>query len=109
MANKLNRNPIVLDTFSSIINFAKQFPDGMKINSIEWSKPTSTDHTFTILAGGASGPEVFAEQCYVATASIMKQFNGAWLDPLYFAVAAGNEKASGKIIITLEQEVPQNF
>lgn len=109
MANKLNRNPIVLDTFTGVIDFAKQFPDGMKINSIEWSKPTSTDHTFKILAGGVDGPPVFDEQCYVATASIMKQFNGAWVDPLYFAVAAVNEKASGTIIITLEQDVPQNF
>jgi len=109
MANKLNRNPIVLDTFSSAIDFSKQFPYGMKISSIEWSKPTSTDHTFTILAGGSSGNEIFAEQCYVATASIMKTFNGSWVDPLYFAVAANNEKASGKIIITLDQDVPQNF
>jgi hypothetical protein len=95
---------IHLDTFTAVINFADIFPKGMKINSIEWSKPTSTDHTFTILAGGSSGLPVFKEQCTVANQSIIKYFKGKWLKPLYLAIAAANEKASGEIIITLDMD-----
>ena len=98
----LTTNPIVLDTFTSVIDFSDEYPNGLKIVSIEWSKPTSTNHTFQILAGGSGGTEIFDEQCSVATQSLIKYLkgeHGVWTPPLYFAVAAGNEKASGKIII----------
>ncbi len=109
MANIRNRNPIVLDTFTAIIDFVTQFPNGMKLNSIEWSKPTNTSHTFQVLSGGSSGPAVFDEQCTTANASIIKYFHGQWVKALYLAVAAGNEKASGTLIITLDMDVPQHW
>ena len=104
MANSSLYNKVVhLDTFSAIIDFADIYPNGMKLHSIEWSRPTSTDHTFTILTGGSSGPAIFREQCTTANQSVIKYFQGGvWVEPLYFAVAASNEKASGHIIITLE-------
>lgn len=104
MSNSLYTNPIVLDTFSAIIDFSTQFPQGMKISSIEWSKPTNVAHTFQILAGGSSGPAVFDEQCTTANQSVIKYFREQWLNALYFAVAAGNEKASGTIIIHLAMD-----
>ena len=95
---------IHLDTFSAIIDFADIFPKEMRIDSIEWSRPTNTAHTFTILAGGSGGLPIFREQCTVANQSIIKYFRNRWVKPLYLAVAAGNEKQSGEIIIMLAQD-----
>lgn len=98
----LTASPIVLDTFTSVIDFADIYPNGLKIVSIDWVKPTNTSHTFTILAGGSGGKAIFEVQCVTATQNIIKYLkgeHGVWTPPLYFAVAGGNEKASGKIII----------
>jgi hypothetical protein len=105
MANSiLSGNIIHLDTFSAIIDFSDVRPRGMKLNSIEWSQPSNVAHTFTILEGGSGGPAVFKERCTSANQSIIKYFYGKWVKPLYLAVAAGNEKASGEIIIILDMD-----
>jgi len=104
MANVLTGNPIVLDTFSSAIDLSDYFPNGMEIISIEWSMPTDTSHTFTILAGGSSGSAIFRAQCTTANQNIIKYLSGehgVTTKPLYLAAAAGNEKQSGQIIIHL--------
>ena len=95
---------IHLDTFSSVVDFDTHFPKGMRLQSIEWAQPSNTAHTFTILAGGSSGLPVFKERCTVANQSIIKYFHGKWVKPLYLAAAAGNEKQSGEIILTLKQD-----
>lgn len=102
MANLFIGNPMDLDTFTSAIDFSTAFPNGMRLNSIEWSKPTSTDHTCYLQAGGSSGPKIFDEQCTVANQSIIKYFHGEWVKALYIPVAAGNLLASGTLKITLK-------
>jgi hypothetical protein len=105
MANSiLKQSTIYLDTFSSVIDFANVYPKGMKLNAIIWVVPTNVAHTFTILEGGASGTPIFEARCTTQNQGVVEYFHGAWKKPLYFAVAAGNEKASGKIIILLDMD-----
>ena len=105
MANSILSGSVIhLDTFSAIIDFATIRPHGMKINSIEWSQPSNTAHTFTILEGGSGGPAVFKERCTSQNQSIIKYFDGKWVKPLYLAAATGNDKASGEIIIQLDMD-----
>ena len=101
MANIYDKNVMVIDTFTAALDFADAFPEGMKVQSIEWSKPTNTSHTAKVQAGGSSGPAIFDEQCTTANQSIIKYFHGEWVKSLYIPVAAGNLFASGTLIIVL--------
>jgi hypothetical protein len=103
MANIYESNPIVIDTFTSNIDFSTLMPEGMKLNSIEWSKPTNVAHLAQVKAGGSSGPDIFNEQCTTANGSIIKYFHGAWVKPIYIPKAASNLWASGSLIITLDK------
>jgi len=105
MANSFTTNPIVLDDFSSVIDFADVFPGKRKISlqAIEWAGPTTVGHTFQVLAGGANGVPIFDETCTVADDSIKSDYNNCKpFAPLYLTAASGNEKASGKLLIFLK-------
>lgn len=100
MANSFS-NPIVLDTFSAVIDVVSDmgFKSGtkLKINSIEWQTPTTTDHT-ALITDKVSGRVIFSEKCVVPNQSIIKYFHGAWVDNLYIAISG---VGSGSIIVTL--------
>lgn len=103
MANSLSTNPVIVDTFTSAIDFSDYpYSSQRVIDSIEWAKPTSTSHTFQILSGGSGGLPIFDEQCTTANDSKIKYFKTRTLNELYLAVASGNEKASGYLIIILQ-------
>ena len=100
MANSYVTNPIVLDTFTSVVDlcssmgFATDTP--IYVKSIEWQTPTSTAHT-ALITDKVSGTEIFSEQCTTPNQSIIKYYN-AWLKNLYIAISG---VGSGKISITL--------
>lgn len=101
MANSFTGNPIVLDTFSSIIDVCSSmgFATGtpLKINYIEWQVPTTAGHT-AVITDAVSGNDVFNETCITNNQSIIKYFDGAWVKNLYIAVSG---VGSGKILIML--------
>jgi hypothetical protein len=101
MANQYGTNPIVLDTFSSLIDLASScgFAPGtpFKVNSIEWQTPTTVGHT-ALITDKASGNTIFSETATVANQSVIKYFYGAWVTNLYIA-SSGVQ--SGVIVITL--------
>lgn len=101
MANDYTGNPIVLDTYSAVIDVCSElgFATGtkLKVAQIEWQTPTSTAHT-ALISTYASGRPVFSEQCTTANQSIIK-YNLGWVDNLYIAI---NGWGSGKILIWLE-------
>lgn len=101
MANIYDKNIMTIDTFTAALDWSTAFPNGFKIQSIEWSKPTNTSHTAYVQAGGSSGPKIFDEQCTTANQSIIKYFHGEWIPSLYIPVAASNLLASGSLIIVL--------
>ena len=101
MANLLSTNPIYIDTFTSAIDLADYLPLEIHLNSIEWSRPTSTDHYAIIFSGGASGTTVFEEQCIIANQSIIKYFHGLPIKPPYIPAVSSNLMGSGKIIIVM--------
>lgn len=99
MANNFSSNPIVLDTFTSAIDVGNTIWGNskvpIKLQSIEWQTPTTVDHTAVITDGG--GDALFSETCAVAKQSIMKYFDGAWMDGIKIAISG---VSSGKIVIT---------
>jgi len=101
MANSLRTNPIILDTFTDIIDLSTIWPRGMYIDSIEWVKPGNVGDTFKILSGGPSGVPIFDEECVTAKLSFIRYFPKTPLPALYLTPAAGVEKASGYISIVL--------
>lgn len=103
MANSLTTNPIYIDVFTTAINLATYWPGEVHLDSIEWSRPTSTDHYGIVLTGGATGVTVFDEQCTVANQSLIKYFHGLPIKAPYIPATTGNMLASGKLIIVLHR------
>ena len=102
MANIYDKPVMVIDTFTAALDWEDAFPEGMRIDSIEWAKPTNTSHTAYVQAGGSSGPKIFDEQCTTANRSIIKYFDReVWHKALYIPATSGNLLASGSLIITL--------
>jgi len=101
MANSYKGNPIVLDTFTGIIDLASQlgYASGtpFKVNSIEWQTPTGAGDT-ALITDAVNGNTVFSEKCTTANQSIIKYFSGAWISNFYIAA---NGVGSGKIVIML--------
>ena len=99
MANDFNGNPIVLDTFTSAIDVGSTIWGNskvpIKLQSIEWQTPSTADHTALISDGNNSA--IFSETCVTAKQSIIKYFDGAWVDGLKIAISG---VGSGKIVIT---------
>ena len=100
MANTFG-NPIILDTFTSIVDVASSlgYAAGtpLKVNSIEWQEPTTLAHT-AVVTDGLNGADLLNETCTTANQSIIKYFHGAWVKNIYIAVSG---VASGKIVILL--------
>lgn len=98
MANNFGSNPIVLDTFTSAIDVGNSIwgnsTTPIKLQSIEWQVPTTAGHTAAITDGGGDG--LFAETCITNNQSIIKYFDGAWVDGIKIAASG---VASGKIVI----------
>ena len=103
MANVFTSNPIVLDTFTSVIDVASSLglPTGhsFKLNSIEWQTPTTLDHT-CVITDAVSGNDVFNETCTTAKQSIIKYYHGALVKNLYIAASG---VGSGKVLILLDK------
>lgn len=101
MANNYKGNPIVLDTFTSIIDVCSSmgFVTGtsLKLNWIEWQVPTTAGHT-AVITDAVSGNDIFNETCVTNNQSIIKYFDGGWVKNLYIAVSG---VGSGKILIML--------
>lgn len=86
MANSLYTKPIVLDTFTSEINFFTTFGYyGYKLNYIEWVKPTTAAHTALIKVDTAQ--PIFNEECVTAKQSIIKYFNGMEVPNIIIAIS----------------------
>ena len=100
MANSYSGNPIILDTFSAVIDVCSEmgFKTGtpLFVKSIEWRTPTSTSHT-ALITDAVSGNEIFGEQCTTANQSIIKYFD-SWIKNLYIAISG---VGSNKIVIIL--------
>ena len=100
MANQFGCNPIWLDTFTVIIDVCSSqgWATGtpIKVYSIEWTSPTTVNHT-ALITDMESGTPIFSETCFVAKQPIFNYYN-QWFTNLYIA-ASGVQ--SGNIIITL--------
>lgn len=98
MSNNFSSNPIILDTFTSAIDVGNSVygnPKAMfKLQSIEWQTPSTIDHTAVVTDG--AGNVIFSETCTVAKQSIIKYFDGLWVDGLKVAESG---VGSGKIVI----------
>lgn len=104
MSNVFTSNPIVLDTFSAIIDVASAIglPSGhsFKLESIEWQTPTTLTH-ICVITDAASGNDIFNETCTTANQSVIKYFRGTLIKNLYIAASG---VSSGKVLITLCKE-----
>ena len=126
MANSLNTNPIVLDTFTSDIDIGNSLYGDSNttffINSIEWASPSGvtdfylmtqdwqqllTEDSESLLTQitndvanitNANGDYIFNETCVIPNQSVIKYFFG---QPVYGIVIASGEVSSGRIIIHL--------
>jgi len=100
MANSLNTNPIVLDTFTSDIDIGNSLYGDSNttffINSIEWASPLRVNDVANIT--NANGDYIFNETCVIPNQSVIKYFFG---QPVYGIVIASGEVSSGRIIIHL--------
>jgi len=101
MANILNSNPIVLDTFTDDIDLGQSlFGDSNAtffIESIEWHEPATVNDTATIYDGSGTRP-IFAATCTTAKQNIAKRFGGVAVPGI--VIGAGGVD-SGKIFILL--------
>jgi hypothetical protein len=99
MANVYNRNPMVLDTFTGVVNVGTQLnlPTGfgIKLNFIEWMTPTSAGDT-CLITDAASGNPIFSETCVTANQSMRQYYHGMWVKNLYIAISGVQ---SGKVQI----------
>lgn len=99
MANNYSSKPIVLDTFTGAIDVGNAIwgnsKQPIKLQSIEWQTPSTIDHTALISDGG--GDALFSETCTVAKQSVVKYFDGVWVDGLTIAISG---VGSGKIVIS---------
>ncbi len=99
MANVFNHTECVLDTFSAAISVATSLGrNKLYVHSIEWSTPTTVDHTALITKDGTI--PVFSETCTVAKQSIIKYYDGRSFEDLRIAISG---VGSGKIIITFKE------
>jgi len=100
MANSVNGNPIVLDTFTSAIDIGNSlFGDSnttFYIEYIEWEEPVSLADTATIT--NARGDAIFNETATTPNQSIIKYFRGT---PIRGIKIASGGVSSGKISILL--------
>ena len=100
MANSINGNPIVLDTFTSAIDIGNSlFGDSnttFYIEYIEWEEPVSIADTATIT--NARGDAIFNETATTPNQSIIKYFRGT---PIKGIKIASGGVSSGKISILL--------
>jgi len=100
MANSVNGNPIVLDTFTSAIDIGNSlFGDSnatFYIEYIEWEEPVSIADTATIT--NARGDAIFNETATTPSQSIIKYFRGT---PIRGIKIASGGVSSGKISILL--------
>jgi len=100
MANSLNTNPIVLDTFTSTIDIGNTLYGDSKtvffINSIEWQNPIAVGDTATIT--DANGNPIFSATCTVARQSIIKYF---FNQPVRGIKVASGGVSSGRVVISL--------
>lgn len=102
MANVFTENPVVLDTFTSAIDICSSMGwltgTHLKLKWIEWQVPTTAGHT-AVITNRASGSDIFNETCVTNNQSIIKYFDGAWVENLYIATSG---VGSGKILIMFE-------
>jgi len=100
MANSINGNPIVLDTFTSAIDIGNSlFGDSnttFYVEWIEWEEPVTINDTATIT--NAKGDAIFNETATVTNQSIIKYFHGT---PIYGIKIDSSGVTSGKISIML--------
>ena len=103
MANLLNTNPIVCDTFSSAIDIGSSLYGltGVPffIESITWETPSDLTHT-AVITDGAGNP-IFNERCGVVNQSIHRSYNGIHVQGLKIASGA---VGSGRIVIMLSSD-----
>lgn len=97
MANVFHDQIIYLDTFTSIIDFKALYPNGLKVKYIEWTKPTTLDHTCTILLT-PDGPSLIEWQCIDVGQRFINFYNGEHFGTLYIDVSG---VSSGAVFIKI--------
>jgi hypothetical protein len=95
MANVWNHNPIILDTFTSDIDFKGQFPRGLLVHSIQWTKSTTVGHVCIIKSGEAPLLEF---ECSVVGKKMDKYYKGTLIEDINIPA---NSVQSGKLYITV--------
>jgi len=94
MANNFSHNPVVIDTFTSAIDFVDYFPGGIKIYSIQWVKATTVGHTCII----KTNTNVFVEwECAVAKEKVEHYYGGIHKNDLKIDASG---VGSGTVLIT---------
>jgi len=100
MANSLNTNPIILDTFSSDVDIGQSlYGDSSHpfyVHSIEWQSPVTVSDTADVTDG--KGTSIFHEVCTFSGQSIIKYL----CLPVYGLKVPRAGVASGKIVIFLK-------
>jgi hypothetical protein len=95
MANSFGSYHCYLDTFTEDIDFSDYFPAGLRIISIEWSRPNLTGDVCIIRLGSA-GPPLIEWECAVAGERRINFYEGVHFEDLFID---RSEVASGVIII----------
>lgn len=84
------------------INLSDVYSAGVKLLSIEWSIPTSTDHIVYVGTDSSNTANLFNQQCINANQGTIKYFgNGKWLSNIHIPAKSGNTNGSGTITLTL--------
>jgi hypothetical protein len=97
MANATDKNPIVLDTFTSAINLGTLTgKSSFAIEWIYWQQPTTVNHTCTVTDN--DGLSLFDEICVVAKESKVLYFNGSIVNNIKIPESG---VSSGKLLILL--------
>ena len=91
MTNTYSKNPVVLDTAGGGLEHEEIL---FLVESVEWVKPTATDHTATLL--DASGNTIVEFKCVTANLNMIKYFNPA--QPFYGMNVTA--LSSGKLLVT---------
>jgi hypothetical protein len=108
MANSYTTNPVVLDTFTSIVDLctamglASNTP--LSIEWIKWETPTTAGDTCAVL-DGSGGNSIFSETCATGKVSIVNYFNGQYVKNIYTAASGG--ASTGKILVLLRKNAKQ--
>lgn len=90
MVNNYTLDPMVIDAVTvGAVNSTTQY----RIQSIEWVKPTATDHTATLL--DALGNTIAEFKCVTANLNMIKYFN----PPKPFTGLNVTALTSGKLLI----------